>query len=190
MLMQLILLGGLAAAGDDTNARLDAWLEKLGPKLVATRRQLHEHPELSNREEQTSALVEARLKELGVDEVQRGMALWAVTGVIRGAQPGPMVALRADMDALPVVEQTDLPFASRVRAKLGDREVGVMHACGHDVHTTALLGAAEVLMALKAELKGSVLLIFQPAEEGAPSGEEGGAKRMLKEGLLAKHHPQ
>lgn len=153
------------------------------PKVVAWRRDFHQHPELSNRETRTAGIVAAHLRALGID-VRDGVARTGVVGVLRGGRPGPTVALRADMDALPVTEETDLPFRSAVKTEFGGQTVGVMHACGHDLHTAALMGAAEVLAGLRAELPGTVVFLFQPAEEGAPPGERGGASVMIEEGAL------
>ncbi|MCC5886014.1 MAG: amidohydrolase [Gammaproteobacteria bacterium] len=158
-------------------------IETVMPKVVAWRRDVHEHPELANREFRTAALVADHLLELGL-EVRTEIAHTGVLGILRGGQPGPVVALRADMDALPVVEQTGLPFASRVRSEYMGQEVGVMHACGHDLHVAILMGVAEVLSDMREELPGTVMFVFQPAEEGAPPGEEGGAELMIKEGLF------
>jgi amidohydrolase len=158
------------------------------PQVIAWRRDIHEHPELSNREVRTSALVAAHLKSLGLE-----VALYANTGVVgllRGGKPGPTVALRADMDALPVAEQTQLPFMSHSTATYRGETVGVMHACGHDTHTAMLMGVADILVKVRGGLKGNVLFLFQPAEEGAPEGEEGGAALMLKQGVFDKYHPQ
>ncbi len=157
-------------------------------RVLAWRRDIHEHPELSNREVRTSALVAAHLKSLGLE-----VALYANTGVVgllRGGKPGPTVALRADMDALPVAEQTQLPFMSHATSTYRGETVGVMHACGHDTHTAMLMGVADILVKVRAGLKGNVLFLFQPAEEGAPEGEEGGAALMLKQGVFDKYHPQ
>jgi amidohydrolase len=157
-------------------------------QVVAWRRDIHEHPELSNREVRTSALVAAHLKSLGLE-----IALYANTGVVallRGGKPGPTVALRADMDALPVAEQTQLPFMSHATSIYRGETVGVMHACGHDAHTAMLMGVADILVKVRGGLKGNVLFLFQPAEEGAPEGEEGGAALMLKQGVFDKYHPQ
>jgi len=162
--------------------------DAVASRVVAWRRDLHEHPELSNREFRTADLVADELERMGI-AVRRKVAHTGVVGFLEGGRPGPVVALRADMDALPVTEQTGLPFASRIRTEYGGREVGVMHACGHDAHVAMLLGAAEVLSALREELPGSVLFVFQPAEEGAPPGEEGGAELMLAEGVFAEHRP-
>ena len=152
-------------------------------KVVAWRRDIHANPELSNREFRTSALVAQYLRSLGI-EVQTGVAHTGVIGLLKGGKPGPVIALRADMDALPVVEKTGLPYASTVRGEYQGRDVGVMHACGHDTHVAILMGAAEVLAAVRDELPGTVKFLFQPAEEGAPKGENGGAKMMIEEGAL------
>ena len=162
---------------DEASARVEA-------SVIATRRDIHENPELGNREERTAKLVADKLRALGID-VQTGIAHTGVVGLLRGGKPGKVVALRADMDALPVTEQVDLPFASKVRTTYNGQEVGVMHACGHDAHVAVLLGVAEVLAGVREEIPGTVKFIFQPAEEGAPQGEEGGAELMVKEGVLA-----
>ncbi|MHB1224654.1 MAG: amidohydrolase, partial [Gemmatimonadaceae bacterium] len=163
-------------------ARVDDAVAKVMPRVVTWRRDIHEHPELSNREVRTSKLVADHLESLGL-EVRTGVARTGVVGVLRGGRPGPVVALRADMDALPVTEEVDLPFASKVRATYNGQEVGVMHACGHDTHVSMLMGAAEVLAGMKADLPGTIVFIFQPAEEGAPAGETGGASVMVAEGV-------
>lgn len=155
-------------------------------KVIEWRRYFHEHPELSNREFNTSKKIAEHLRSLGI-EVTTGVAHTGVVGVLKGGKPGPVVGLRADMDALPVIERVDLPFASKVKSKYLNKEVGVMHACGHDTHVAMLMGAAEILAGMKEELKGTVVFLFQPAEEGAPEGEEGGAKLMVKEGVLSKN---
>ncbi|MCC5825611.1 amidohydrolase [Alkalimonas sp.] len=161
---------------------------ELEQKVIAWRRDIHQHPELSNREFRTAALVAAHLRELGM-EVQTEIAHTGVVGVLRGGKPGPVIALRADMDALPVTEQTDVPFRSTVIGEYRGNEVGVMHACGHDLHVAMLMGAAEYLAEHRQQLAGTVMFIFQPAEEGAPPGEEGGAELMLREGLFAELKP-
>ena len=153
------------------------------PRVIAFRRDIHQHPELGNREVRTAKIVADRLRQLGI-EVREGVAHTGVVGLLRGGKPGKVVALRADMDALPVSEQVDLPFASKVRTTYNGQEVGVMHACGHDAHVAILLGVAEVLAGMKSEIPGTVKFVFQPAEEGAPEGEEGGAELMVKEGVL------
>ncbi|MCC3156339.1 amidohydrolase [Hymenobacter sp. 15J16-1T3B] len=167
------------------DTRIDAAAARVDAQVIAWRRDIHEHPELGNRETRTAALVAAELKRLGL-EVQTGVAKTGVVGVLRGGKPGPVVALRADMDALPVTEERKVPFASKERAQYNGQEVGVMHACGHDAHVAMLLGAANVLASMKADLPGTVKFIFQPAEEGPPPGEEGGAKLMVQEGVLDK----
>jgi len=156
--------------------------------VVAWRRDFHQHPELSNRETRTSGIVAAHLRRLGL-EVRTGLARTGVVGVLRGGKPGPVVALRADMDALPVAEAVDLPFASRVRTTYNGQDVGVMHACGHDMHTAILMGVAEVLAGMKRDLPGTVVFLFQPAEEGPPPGEDGGAPVMIREGALDNPAP-
>lgn len=174
---------------DITPAELDAAAKTVAPKVIEWRRDLHQNPELGNREVRTSGVVAKRLKALGI-EVKTGIALTGVAGLLRGALPGPTIALRADMDALPVTEQVDLPFKSKVTTQYRGETVGVMHACGHDTHVAMLLGVAEVLAGMKDKLRGQVLFIFQPAEEGAPEGETGGASRMLAEGLFDIAKPQ
>jgi amidohydrolase len=171
------------------SANLDTELKNVESKVVAWRRDIHQHPELSNREERTAGLVAGHLRALGL-EVATGIARTGVVGLLRTGKPGPTIALRADMDALPVVERTDVPFRSTVKSNYRGEEVGVMHACGHDSHTAVLMGVAEVLVKLKGQLRGNVLFVFQPAEEGAPPGEEGGASVMLKEGLFRKYQPE
>jgi len=163
--------------------RIDEAAKKVEPKVIDCRRDIHQHPELGNREFRTSKLIAERLRELGI-EVKTPIAHTGVIGLLRGGKPGRVVALRADMDALPVVEQVDVPFKSTVRTTYNGQEVGVMHACGHDAHVAILLGVAEVLSGIRQELPGTVVFLFQPAEEGAPQGEEGGAALMVKEGAL------
>lgn len=162
---------------------------QLEQQIIEWRRDFHQNPELSNREFRTSKVVAAHLESLGL-EVQTGIAHTGVVGVLKGAKPGPTIALRADMDALPVVEQTDVPFKSTVISEYRGKEVGVMHACGHDLHTAMLMGAAEKLVSIKDDIQGTIVFIFQPAEEGAPKGEEGGAQLMLKEGLFDTNRPE
>lgn len=158
-------------------------------KVIAWRRDIHAHPELSNREVRTSQLVAAHLTKLGL-EVKTGIAHTGVVALLRGKLPGPTIALRADMDALPVTEQVDVPFRSKVIAEFRGEKVGVMHACGHDAHVAMLMGTAEILVAMRERIRGQVLFIFQPAEEGAPEGERGGASLMLEEGVFASAKPQ
>ncbi|MFM2337040.1 MAG: hypothetical protein RL115_233 [Bacteroidota bacterium] len=157
--------------------------DKIENKCIAWRHDLHQNPELGNREFRTSKIIAAHLKSLGL-EVKEGVAKTGVVAILKGAKPGPCIALRADIDALPVTERVSIPFASKQKTTYEGREVGVMHACGHDTHTAILMSVAEILTAMKSELKGSVKFIFQPAEEGAPEGEEGGAALMVKEGVM------
>jgi amidohydrolase len=165
------------------NATLHRRAAEIEQKVVAWRRDFHQHPELSNREERTARVIAEHLRGLGL-EVRTGVAHHGVVGVLRGGRPGPVVALRADMDALPVVEEVDLPFKSTVRTTYNGQEVGVMHACGHDNHMAILMGIAEIFAGMKAEIPGTVKFIFQPAEEGVPTGEKGGAEMMIAEGVL------
>jgi len=174
MLVAVALLAAAPAVAVP-DAEIRAAAERIAPAVVTVRRALHAYPELSNREERTGRLVAERLRAQGL-EVRYPVAKTGVVGILRGSRPGPVVGLRADIDALPIEETSDLSFRSQVK--------GVMHACGHDAHTAILLGAAEVLASLKARLPGTVVFLFQPAEEGAPEGEEGGAPLMVKEGAL------
>jgi amidohydrolase len=176
-------LPGHVSAQSPLAGEIDRRAAAVEARVVEWRRDIHQHPELGNREFRTAGIVAEHLRALGLD-VRTEVAHTGVVGVLRGGRPGPVVALRADMDALPVTEQTDLPFASTVRSVWDGQEVGVMHACGHDAHTAMLMGAAEVLAGVRAELPGTVVFIFQPAEEGAPPGERGGALLMLEEGAL------
>jgi amidohydrolase len=157
--------------------------DKIEQKVIAWRRDFHEHPELGNNEFRTAGIIAKYLQSLGL-EVKTGVAHTGVVGILKGGKPGPVVALRADMDALPVTERTGLPFASKVKVQYNGQQVGVMHACGHDSHMAILMGVAEILSSIKNDLKGTVKFIFQPAEEGAPPGEEGGAEMMVKEGVM------
>ncbi len=163
--------------------RIDDAAKKVEPKVIECRRDIHQHPELGNREVRTSKLVADRLRQLGI-EVRTPIAHTGVVGILRGSKQGRVAALRADMDALPVTEQVDVPFKSTVRTNYDGQEVGVMHACGHDAHVAILLGVAEVISSIRSELPGTVVFLFQPAEEGPPAGEEGGAALMVKEGAL------
>jgi amidohydrolase len=162
---------------------LQAAYDKVEPRVIEWRRDIHQHPELSNREFKTAEKIASHLKSLGID-VQTGVAHTGVVGILKGSQPGKVVALRADIDALPVTERNDLPFRSEVTTEFLGEKVGVMHACGHDTHTAILMGVAEVLSQNRDKIKGTVKFIFQPAEEGPPPGEEGGALLMVKEGVL------
>src|SRR2546425_9160108 len=183
---------GLATSLHAQASRLDAEVDRRAAqvqgKVVAWRRDIHEHPELSNRETRTAELVAQHLRSLGL-EVRTGVAHTGVIGVLRGGKPGPVVALRADMDALPVTEEVDVPFASKVRTTYNGQEVGVMHACGHDTHVAMLMGVAEVLAGMRNDLPGTGKFIFQPAEEGAPAGERGGAPLLIEEGALDEPPP-
>ena len=172
-----------AYADEKLKDQVDQSADRIESKVIEWRRHFHQFPELSNREFKTAAKVAEHLKHLGLD-VRTGVAHTGVVGLLKGGKPGPVVALRADMDALPVTERVDVPFASKVRTKYNGQDVGVMHACGHDAHTAILMGVAEILSSMKKDLAGSVKFIFQPAEEGAPQGEEGGARLMVKEGVL------
>jgi len=183
----LLILGLVLAAPQvlaDPKAGLEQAFKDVEPQVIAWRRDIHQNPELSNREFRTSALVAEHLRSLGFDKVETGIAHTGVVGTLVGGKPGPVVALRADMDGLPVVEQTGLPFASKAKGEFNGAEVGVMHACGHDTHVAMLMGAAKVLADNRDKLSGTVKFIFQPAEEGPPLGEQGGARMMIAEGVL------
>jgi amidohydrolase len=169
---------------------IDTHAAALEAQVIAWRRDLHAHPELGNREFRTAGIVAAHLQALGLTEVRTQVAHTGVVGVLRGGLPGPVVALRADMDGLPVTEEVDLPFASKMRTMWNGEDVGVMHACGHDCHVAILMGVAQLLAGLRAQLKGTVVFIFQPAEELPPEGEEGGAKLMIAEGALQNPTPR
>lgn len=155
--------------------------ERMRDRLITQRRDFHMHPELSNREERTARVIAERLRALGLEDVRTNVAKHGVTALLRGGRPGAVVAVRADIDALPIQETIDVPYKSK--------NAGVKHACGHDVHTTVGLGVAEILMGMRAEIPGTIKFIFQPAEEGPPAGEEGGAKLMVKEGVLQNPRP-
>ncbi len=180
---------GPSPAREACCAQIDRLAAEVEQQCIVWRRDLHQHPELGNREVRTASVVADHLRKLGL-EVRTGVAHTGVIGVLRGAQPGPVVALRADMDALPVTEALDLPFASKVKAEYNGREVGVMHACGHDVHTAVLMAVAQVLSQMRQELPGTVKFLFQPAEEGAPKGEDGGAELMIRQGALENPRPE
>ncbi len=169
--------------GQESNQKIDQLSAKVEKKVIEWRRHIHENPELSNREFKTAEYIAKHLRSLGI-QVEEKVAYTGVVGILKGNKPGKVVALRADMDALPVTERNDLPFKSKVRATYNGKETGVMHACGHDSHVAILMGVAEVLSQMKDEISGTVKFIFQPAEEGAPKGEEGGAELMVKEGVL------
>ncbi|MGC4103908.1 amidohydrolase [Ferruginibacter sp.] len=171
------------AAAQDISKTIDTKSQALQAKLVEWRRHLHEHPELGNREYKTAAYIVEQLKDLGL-EIQTGVGKTGVVAILKGGKPGPVIALRADIDALPVKERVNIPYASKDSTDYLGQRVPVMHACGHDAHTAMLLGTARVLAAMKKDIAGTVKFIFQPAEEGPPAGEEGGAALMVKEGAM------
>ena len=188
--MKRVLTLILAGFALNTFAQNDALKQKaatkadaIEKKIIDWRRDFHEHPELGNQEFRSAEIIAKHLKSLGID-VKTGVAKTGVVGILKGGKPGPVVALRADMDGLPVPERTPLPFASKVKAQFNGEQVNVMHACGHDTHMAILMGVAEVMASMKNDIKGTVKFIFQPAEEGPPFGEEGGAELMVKEGVL------
>jgi amidohydrolase len=185
-ILMLSTLGGAHSQGNDT--LLSATLKKILLPVIELRHTIHQHPELSNREFNTSNLVAEYLRSLDL-EVRTGIAHTGVVGILKGKLPGKVIALRADMDALPVTEETGYSFKSTDTANYNGKTTGVMHACGHDIHTSVMLGVAGVLAAMKEKLQGTIIFIFQPAEEGVPAGEEGGARLMLKEGIFEELHP-
>jgi amidohydrolase len=193
--MRHLLLTALIAAllpihASASDPRVEALAAGVDGKVQAWRRDIHQHPELGNREVRTAALVAAHLRSLGLEDVRTGIATTGVTAVLRGGRPGPRIAVRADMDALPVTERSGLPFESRATAQFRGETVGVMHACGHDAHVGILMGVAEALASMRAELPGEILFVFQPAEEGPPDGEEGGAEEMLRQGIFERFKPE
>ena len=179
----LLLLTVSLTAQNKLHQKIDLKADAVEPKVIEWRHDIHQNPELSNREFRTAEKVTAHLKSLGL-EVKTGIAKTGVVGYLKTGKPGPTIALRADMDALPVQERVDIPWASKAKGEYLGAEVPVMHACGHDTHVAMLMGAAEVLTSMKNELTGTVVFIFQPAEEGAPPGEEGGAEVMVREGVM------
>lgn len=180
----LISLATLAQIDSKLKVKLDQQVKELEPKIIEWRRYFHEHPELSNREVKTGARIAEQLKSLGL-EVQYPVAKTGVVALLKGNKPGPIIALRADIDALPITERNSLPFASKEKVMFNGQETGVMHACGHDAHMAILLAVAEILSKNKSELKGTVKFIFQPAEEGVSASEgPAGAELMVKEGVL------
>ena len=183
VLLPVLLLFTLPALAQDISATIEAKAVAIQNRLVEWRRHLHEHPELSNREFKTSAYIIEQLSKLGL-EVKTGVAKTGVVAILKGGKPGPVVALRADMDALPVKERVNISFASKDSAVYLGQIVPVMHACGHDAHVAMLLGTAEVLSSMKKDIAGTVKFFFQPAEEGTPGDEEGGASLMVKEGVM------
>ena len=182
-LLLTFFLTSLTITAQSVGLQSETIIEGIEQKVIDWRRDIHENPELGNREVRTAALVAKHLESLGMD-VQTKVGVTGVIGVLKGGLPGPVIALRADMDALPVLERTPVSFASKVKTVYNGSETSVMHACGHDSHVAILMGVAEVLTAKQKDLKGTVKFIFQPAEEGAPKGEEGGAELMVKEGAL------
>jgi amidohydrolase len=189
LLSMMLAVPVLAAAAEIQDAELDAAASALAGRVIEWRRDFHRHPELANRETRTAGKVAEHLRALGL-EVRTGIAHTGVVAVVEGALPGPTILLRADMDALPVTEKTDVPFRSTATGEFRGRTVGVMHACGHDAHTAVLMGVAETLVKFRDRLPGRVLLVFQPAEEGVPEGERGGAPLMLEQGLLDIAKPE
>lgn len=183
LLSSLLFSVGNGASAQDLDALIAERADAVEPKVIAWRRDIHQHPELSNREFRTAELVAEHLRALGL-EVETEVAYTGVVATLVGGRPGPVVALRADMDALPVTEEVDLPFRSQVRSTYNGQEVGVMHACGHDTHVAILMGAAEVLTTMRDQIPGTIKFIFQPAEEGAPPEEGGGARMMVDQGVL------
>ena len=179
----LVFCYQLTTAQNNYKELISKKANEIEPKVIAWRHDFHEHPELANRETRTAAIIAKHLQSLGI-EVKTNVAVTGVVGILKGDKPGPVIALRADMDALPVTEKNDLPFASKVKTTYNGKETDVMHACGHDGHVAILMGVAEILAGMKKDLKGTVKFIFQPAEEGAPKGEEGGAELMVKEGVM------
>lgn len=181
--VSLFLFISIYAQNTAIRAAVSTAADKIEPRTIAWRRDFHEHPELGNREVRTAKIIADHLRSLGL-EVQEGVGKTGVVGILHGSLPGPVIGLRSDMDALPLVERVPLPFASKVKTTYNGQEVGVMHACGHDSHMAILMSVAEILSGMKSNLKGTVKFIFQPAEEGPPVGEEGGAPLMIKEGVL------
>lgn len=188
ILLSALLLSSLNLSADLTS-NLNNNLDLLMEKVIEWRHDIHKHPELGNREFRTSKKIEEHLRSLGM-QIETKIAYTGLVGMLEGDLPGPTIALRADMDALPVEEKTGLPFASKVRTTYLGNEVGVMHACGHDAHVAILMGVAEYLAKNKSQLRGKVMFIFQPAEEGPPEDEGGGAKMMLEEGIFDRYQPE
>lgn len=183
LLSLFLLTFSLTASAQVIRSKISQQADKIESKVIAWRRDFHEHPELGNHEFRTADIIAKHLSALGI-EVKTKVAKTGVVGILKGGKPGPVVALRADMDGLPVAERVNLPFASKAKSTFNGQEVSVMAACGHDTHVAMLMGVAEILAGMKNELKGTVKFIFQPAEEGPPFGEEGGAELMVKEGVL------
>jgi amidohydrolase len=183
LIFSLFSFSAFAQNNDAVTAQVNTKADALQNQIVTWRRDFHEHPELGNHEVRTSGIIAKHLRSLGI-QVQTGIATTGVVGILKGDKPGPVVALRADMDGLPVVERTPVPFASKVKTSYNGQEVGVMHACGHDSHMAILMAVAQILSTMKSELHGTVKFIFQPAEEGVEPGQKGGAEEMVKEGVL------
>jgi amidohydrolase len=183
LLLTLFTTATFAQVNPKLQTKLEQQAKEMEAQVIEWRRHFHQFPELSNRETKTGAYIAEHLKKLGM-EVQYPVAKTGVVGLLKGGKPGPVIALRADIDALPVTERNSLPFASKERTTFNGQETGVMHACGHDTHTAILMAVAEILSKNKSDVKGTIKFIFQPAEEGAPAGEEGGADLMVKEGVL------
>jgi len=181
----LVACNSLSAQADISKLKAKTALEadKIEAKCISWRRDFHEHPELGNQEKRTAGIIAAHLKKLGL-EVQERVAKTGVVGILKGGKPGPCIALRADIDGLPIIERVNLPFASKEKTTYGGLDVGIMHACGHDTHTAMLMSVVEILSGIKNDIKGTIKFIFQPAEEGPPEGEEGGAALMVKEGVM------
>jgi amidohydrolase len=179
----LVFMSAVNIWAVEMTAEVNSAAEKILPQVIEWRRHLHQFPELGNREFKTAAYIEQKLRSLGL-EVRTKVAKTGVVGILKGGMPGPVIGLRADIDALPVSERVNLPFKSVEKTEYSGQTVGIMHACGHDTHVAMLLGTAEVLSKMKDKLKGTVVFIFQPAEEGPPAGEEGGAPLMVREGVM------
>ena len=183
LLLVFSFLASAQSVADKLKTKAFSAADKIEPKCIEWRRDFHQNPELGNREFRTAKIIATHLKSLGI-ETTENVAKTGVVGILKGSKPGPCIALRADIDALPVTERVNIPFVSRQKTTYNGQEVGVMHACGHDTHTAILMSVAEVLSGMKSELAGTIKFIFQPAEEGPPEGEEGGAALMIKEGVM------
>ena len=168
---------------EKANEKISVAVDKIETKCISWRRDFHQNPELGNNEKRTAKIIAEHLRSLGI-EVKEGVGKTGVVGILKGSKPGKCIALRADMDALPIIEKVNIPFASKIKSTYNGQEVGVMHACGHDTHVAMLMSVAEILSTMKNEIRGTVKFIFQPAEEGPPEGEEGGAPLMIKEGVM------
>ena len=186
-ILSLLFCSNAFAQKENLQTKAITAAAKIEQQVINWRRDFHEHPELGNREFRTAEIIAKHLTALGI-EVKTGAAKTGVIGILKGGLPGPVIALRADIDALPIIERVNIPFASKVKTTYNGNETGVMHACGHDAHTAILMGAAEVLAGMKKDLKGTIKFIFQPAEEGSPVGEEGGAQLLVKEGVMENPH--